>query len=205
MKQLIILIATSLIIGSGCSAERTNKPSASQNGSTNTTTSVVLLKAKNETDLIYEWRDKVAFYGDVLTVGLVGQSLELKNIAKTIAIEYEVSWASRQGKKRHLVNATDLAESINALKEIPRMIDSLKVGEEIRMDVGGLQINFGNSLPSEERIQFGNNGYYVDIGGYQHNSRETAETLKVFAGEFAKFLSDLLGKANATFVQVITP
>lgn len=205
-KYLIQIIAVALTM-SGCSAE-TSKSDQSDTTVNSKTNSVVLIKARNEPDIQYEKKDKVGdvqvrFYGDILTIGVVGQGLEVKNLAKTVVIEYKVLWAERQRKTRHSVDASKLKESINALKEIPKMIDALNPGEEIRMEIGGLDINFGNSQKNSEEIQFGDNGYYVDVGGFQHNSGESVESLKSFATEFASFLSSLVDKAESTNVQVI--
>ena len=207
MKNYLIQIIAFALIMSRCSAE-TSKSDQSDTTVNTKTNSVVLIKARNELDIKYEKKGKdgrvqVIFYGDILTIGVVGQGLEVKNLAKTVVIEYKVLWAERQSKTRHSVDAKKLKDSINALKEIPKMIDALNPGEEIRMEIGGLDINFGNSQKDDEKIQFGSNGYYVDVGGFQHNSDESAESLKSFATEFASFLSSLVDKAESTNVQVI--
>lgn len=205
-KHLLQILAVALTVY-GCSAD-SSKSDQSATTSDAKTNSVVLIKARNEPDIQYEKKDKdgdvqVRFYGDILTIGVVGQGLEVKNLVKTVVIEYNVLWAERQRETRHSVDAKKLKDSINALKEVPKMIDALSPGEEIRMEIGGLDINFGNSQKNSEQIQFGNNGYYVDVGGFQHNSSESAESLKSFATDFAAFLSSLVDKADSTNVQVI--
>ena len=207
MRSGLTTLLAALLIACGCSAE-TSKSEQSKTTSNNKTNSVLLIEARNEPDIEYSKKDtdgkkQVTFYGDVLTVGIIGQGLEVKNLVKTVVIEYNVLWAKRQTETRHSVDAKELKDSINALKEIPKMIDSLNLGEEIRMEIGGLGINFGNSRKDSEAIEFGNNGYYVRIGGYLQNSDESAESLKLFATEFAAFLSSLADKAESTSVQVI--
>jgi hypothetical protein len=146
----------------------------------------------------------VKFFGDVITIGALSQGFEIKNIVKSIVIEYKVLWAERKQDKRYQIDLDDLKKSIGALKEIPNMIDGLAVGEEIRINIGDLSIRFGNSMQGEEQISFGDNGYYINVDSYQHNAGESAQSLKEFASGFADFLTQLVAKAEEVEVKVTT-
>lgn len=171
---------------------------------------VVLIKAKNEPDLMFqkmgnEGTPDVTFFGDVLTIGVLSPRLEVKNIAKSIVIEYKVRWAERQPDKRYSIDLDDLKKSIGALKEVPSMIDGLSLGEEIRLGIGDLSIRFGNSMKDTESISYGSNGYYINVDSFQHNDGESAQSLKIFASGFADFLGQLVAKAENVKVEVNVP
>lgn len=189
--------------------DQSNVAKADSEDATKKKDAVVLIKAKNEPDLLFQKNGNnggvdVRFYGDVITIGALSQGFEIKNIVKSIVIEYKVLWAERQPRKRYQIDLDDLKKSIGALKEIPNMIDGLALGEEIRINIGDLSIRFGNSMQDEEQISFGDNGYYINVDSYQHNSGESARSLKEFASGFADFLTQLVAKAEEVKVKVTT-